>query len=313
MDSLRGMRRHVWPFVFLMPMLVLFGTFTVWPIVGSWIYSFFEWDGFGPLDHFVGLSNYREAIFDPYFWNSFWNTFIIAVSDLVIELPLALLLAVLLNNVAFRGRNVFRLLIFIPVVTTTAVVGVVFTVLLNPVGGPINELLLKTGIVQEPINFLGSQGAALSVIIAMTIWKACGTTMIYWLAGLQTIPVEVYEAAKIDGAGSSKIFLKITIPLLVPIGTIIALLTFIGSLNPFDLVQTMTEGGPNFATDVNSTYIFRYAFNPQGTPRYGFASAAGIVFGLAVLVLTLVQAWALRRVRAGRQVKKESLNGGASV
>ncbi|WP_205856040.1 carbohydrate ABC transporter permease, partial [Phytoactinopolyspora endophytica] len=280
------MWRYRWHYLFILPMVVLFVAFTAWPMVASWVYSVFRWSGYGPMNDFVGLANYREAFSDPLFWNAFRNTSVFALFAIFVQLPLALLIAMVLNNSALKGRNIYRVLLFLPVVTTTAVVGVVFAILLDPSGGPLNELLLSREFLDRPINFLGSESLALPTVLVIDMWKGIGVTIIYWLAALQTIPTELYEAARIDGAGRRQMFLRITVPLLVPLGVVILLLTFVTSLNAFDIVKVMTDGGPNGATDIIQTYIFRYAFDPEGTPRFGFASAVGILFGVAVMLLS---------------------------
>ncbi|WP_198536560.1 sugar ABC transporter permease [Paenibacillus sp. DMB5] len=290
-ELFKQIKKHRYHYLFVLPMLVFFAAFTLWPMIASWYYSFFNWDGIGWPTDFVGLGNFREVASDPGFWNAFMNTFLFALTHVLIQMPLALIVAVILNNQFLAGRNVYRLLLFVPVISTTAVIGVIFSILLNPLGGAINEMLLGTGLINEPINFLGSTALALPTLLAVSVWKSFGTPMIYWLAGLQTIPGELYEAAKIDGASKVQSFFRITVPMLAPIGLVITLLTFINNLDPFDLVRTMTEGGPVKATDVVQTYIFRYAFEPEsGSSRYGFASAAGILFSLAVLVVVIIQA-----------------------
>lgn len=285
---------HRWHYLFVVPMLVLFVAFTVWPMVASWVYAAYEWPGYGAMTDFVGLDNFREAFSDPLFWNAFGNTGIFALFAIFVQMPLALLMALFLNNGRLRGRNVYRVLLFLPVVTTTAVVGVVFAILLNPSGGPINELLLSREFLDRPINFLGDESLALPTVLVIDMWKGIGITLVYWLAALQTIPYELYEAAKIDGANRRQTLVKITIPLLKPIAIVILLLTFVTSLNAFDIVQVMTGGGPNRATDIVQTFIYRYAFNPEGTARFGFASAAGILFGVAVMLITVIP-YILRR------------------
>jgi raffinose/stachyose/melibiose transport system permease protein len=301
-DLWKRIKLHRWHYLFILPMLILFLMFSIWPIVGSWYYAFFNWDGTGRPSNFIGFNNFIEIYTDPGFWNAFKVTFSFAISNVCIQLPLALIVAVILNHPAVKGRNIYRLLIFLPVISTTAVVGIVFVILLNPLGGPINDALLKMGLIDSPINFLGSQKLALPTLLVISLWKSFGTPLIYWLAGLQTIPAELYEAAKIDGAGAVQRFTRITIPLLVPIGIIIVLLTFIANLHPFDLVKTMTEGGPVKSTDVIDTYIYRYAFETTeySSTRYGFASAAGIVFSMAVFLIVLVQAAVMKKVRPGK-------------
>lgn len=288
--------QHRWHYVFLLPMAILFVGFTLWPMLASWWYAFFDWDGLGPPTSWVGVANFTEVLTSPSFWNAFRNSFVFSLVAIFVQMPLTLLFAILLNSPRLRGRNLYRLFMFLPVVTTTAVVGIVFAVMLDPSGGFVNEILAGLGLTREPINFLGSDQTALPTVLVIDLWKGFGVTLIYWLAALQTIPGEIYEAAKVDGAGGRQVLLHITVPMLVPIAVVILLLTFQSSMNPFDLIQATTKGGPNYSTDVVATYIYRYAFDPQmSAPRYGFACAAGVVFGMFTLLLTLLQAPLLRR------------------
>ena len=286
----------MWGWLFLVPLIVMFSAFTVWPTVMSWWYAFFDWDGFGPPTDWVGLANFREVLGSGSFWNAFWNSFTFSLGALLIEFPLALCLAMLLNNTLLRGRNLYRLALFLPVVSTTAVIGLVIAVLLSPVGGVVNDALLTIGLIDRPINFLGNPDVALPTLIGIDIWKGFGITLIYWLAALQTVPKDLYEAAKIDGASARQQLASITIPVVMPIAAVILILTFQRSLNTFDLVQAVTRGGPVFSTDVLPTYIYRYAFDSSfAAPRYGFASAVGVVFGLFTLLITLLQSPVLLR------------------
>jgi len=289
------LRKHAWHYVFLAPMLLLLAGFTLWPMVASWWYSFFNWDGIGPATDWVGFANFTEVLGSGRFWHAFRNSFLFSLVAICVELPLALLAAILLNNRRLRGRNLYRLLLFLPVVTSTAVIGIVFAVMLDPSGGFVNEALRGAGLIDEPISFL-SEAHALSTVMVVDVWKSFGITLIYWLAALQTVPDDLYEAAKIDGASGRQTLRHITLPVIAPIGVVILLLTFQRSMNPFDLVQAMTQAGPNYATDVVGTYIYRYAFNPDlNAPRYGFACAAGVVFGMITLLMTVLQGPLLRR------------------
>lgn len=291
--------KHRWHYLFVVPMLVSLVLFTLWPIVSSWVYSFYSWDGFGPLTNYVGLDNFRAAMGDPAFWRAFRNTFAFSAASVFVQMPLALLFALVLNNPRLFGRNVYRVLLFIPVVSTTAVVGLIFAVLLDANSGPVNTFLMTLGL--DRINFLGDSSTALTSVIAVETWRGLGITMIYWLAALQTIPSDVYDAAAIDGAGRWATLRHVTLPLLRPFAVIILLLTFITSFNAFDIVQTMTAGGPNGSSDIVQTYIYRYAFDPANfVAQYGFASAAGLLFGLVVMVLTLIQVLILRRGRGAK-------------
>jgi multiple sugar transport system permease protein len=280
-----------------MPMLVLFVAFTIWPMVATWVYALYAWDGYEPLQQFVGLANFIEAARDPGYWLAFAHTFAFSIAAICIQVPLALVIALVLNNRLLYARNLYRILIFLPVITTTAVIGVVCDVLLDPSGGAVNSALKNVHLAQQPVEFLSSAGLALPTVITIKLWKDLGITMIYWLAALQTIPADVFEAARVDGANAWHTLIHITLPLLRPFAAIIVLLTFVSSFAAFDIVQVMTQGGPSHASEIVETYIFRYAFNPESsTPRFGFASAAGVLFGLAVLGLTLLQGLVTRRV-----------------
>lgn len=291
-------------------MVLLYLLFILWPTLASWYFAFFDWNGIGWPSDAVGLQNFQLVAADSFFWRAFKNTWLYAGAMLLIQVPLTLLVAIALNDPTLRGRVIYRTLFFLPVVTTTAVVGVVLAIMLSPVGGPINTALVGAGLIDRPLNFLGSMQLALPTIIAVGIWKSFGINLVYWLAGLQSVPAELYEAARIDGASGGQLLRHITLPMLSPIAITIFGLSLIGSLNIFDLVQVMTGGGPFYASDVVGTYIFRTAFGTdQPVPRFGYASAAGVFFGLTNLAIVLVQVLAVRavgRARGQRTVPQEA-------
>jgi raffinose/stachyose/melibiose transport system permease protein len=237
---------HRWHYAFVARMAALFVVFTLYPLHSISVVSLYEWDGVGKPDKFIGLANFREAILDPYYWRAMANTLVFAASHLVVQVPGALILAVILNARHFRLTNVYRLLVFLPVITTTAVIGLVMTTIFDPLSGPLNAALKGLGVVREPVLFLSSPRLSLPTVIFVSIQKNVGISLIYWLAALQTIPSELYESAEIDGAGRLQQFLRITVPMIAPIGAIIALFAFKNGLYPFDVVQTMTGGGPAF-------------------------------------------------------------------
>jgi multiple sugar transport system permease protein len=294
-------RKMLWCYIFILPQLVLFLSLTVYPIIMSYIYSFFRWSGYGPLEEFVGLANFLETIREPIFWNAFKNSFIFMISLVVIQVPLALIMALLLNASWFKGATVFRLIYFLPVVTTTAVVGLVMRFIFGAYKGLVNEVLIKVGILDKPVDWLGSMDTALIIVILVGIWKNFGMKMIYWLAGLQSLPQDIYEAAKVDGATPLQSFRYITLPLLIPVGSVIVLLAAVNALHVFDLVQSMTGGGPALSTDMVDVYIYRYAFAGEfGDARVGFASAAGVFYGFATLFVSLIFG-GIARLTGGRQ------------
>jgi multiple sugar transport system permease protein len=292
---------HRWCYVFMLPSLVLAALFTFYPIVDSWYISFLNWSGFTAERQWVGLDNYREVIDDQYFWAAFRRSFLFMGVSLPIRLGLSLAVAILLNDRALRLAPVFRTFFFIPVVTTAAIVGIVMTFVFSPFNGPVNKFLLGSGLADRPVDFLGNPDTAMWTVLGVFIWKNFGITMIYWLAALQTIPAELYEAARIDGAGGWALFRRITVPLLVPFTIIITLITAVQTLHVFPIVQSMTGGGPFFASEVIEVYIYRTAFGEGGIPRLGYASAAAVFFGLTTLFIALIQGWGLRRANAARR------------
>ncbi|TDE10112.1 carbohydrate ABC transporter permease [Jiangella asiatica] len=294
-----------WCYAFMLPSVILGTLFTLYPMIASWYISFLDWSGLDSDRHFVGLDNYSEAVADSAFWGSFGRTFAFTFVTVPVMLTLALLAALVLNDTSLRMRTVFRTMFFLPVVTTTAIVGVVMSLIMNPFDGPLNAVLLDIGIIDRPIDFLGDPDLALWSVSGVFVWKWMGMSMIYWLVALQTVPQELYEAARVDGASRWRMHRDVTIPLIMPFGIVIVLITFVGALQTFPLVQAMTSGGPAFATELVELYIYRLAFASGSTPRLGYASAVAVFFGITVLVFTLAQAWGLRRASAlQRDVKQ---------
>jgi multiple sugar transport system permease protein len=291
----------------MIPSLFLAILFTAYPIVASWYFSFLDWSGFSSVRTWAGLANYQEVVKDPYFWGSFKRSFMFMFASTPPRLILSLLLAIILNDQSLKLAPVFRTFFIIPVVTTAAIVGIVMTFVFSPFNGPVNKMLLESGLIAQPIDFLGNPDTAMWTVVAVFIWKNFGITMIYWLAALQTIPAELYEAARVDGANAWVIFRRITMPLLVPFTIIITLITVVGTLHVFPIVQTMTGGGPFFASEVMEIYIYRTAFGTGGIPRLGYASAVAVFFGLATLVLAITQGLGLRYANAQR---RELMMGG---
>ncbi len=289
-----------WIYIFLLPTVALIGTFTVYPVVASVWYSLLDWNGFGDPGAFIGLDNYRDLWNDPLFWNSFKNTLVFLVFAVPLRVGLALVLAVILNGV-FPFVRLFRTGIFLPVVTTAAIVGVVMRYILDPTGGPINFAILETGIVDQPVNFLGSASLALYSAVGIWVWKWLGITVIYWMAALQTIPRDVYEAAELDGANAVQKFFRVTLPILTPFTLIITLITVIEATNVFDLMLTLTGGGPFYSTEVIDIFVYRHAFT-SNIPRLGYASAAAIFFAAAVTLVAAVQIFLVTRIRKWRKL-----------
>ncbi len=282
----RIMRKNMWCWVFMLPTLLLYILFQGYPIITSAWYSMLDWSGMTMNATFVGLQNFKELLADPLFRNSVANSFKYMIFSVPIQLILSLVIAYILTSIIKKGATVFRTMYFIPVITTASIVGIIMIFIFGGTG-PINQVLALLGI--DTINFLGDEKTALFTVVLIGIWKDLGTYMIYWIAALQSVSQDVYEAAKIDGAGKFRTFTDVVFPLILPIGGVIAVLCVIGSLKVFDIVQTMTNGGPYFATDVVATFVYRTAYSSTtGSPRLGYASAAALLFGLMVVTIGVV-------------------------
>ena len=282
----RIVRKNMWCWVFMLPTLLLYILFQGYPIITSAWYSMLDWSGMTMNATFVGLQNFKELLADPLFRNSVANSFKYMIFSVPIQLILSLVIAYILTSIIRKGATVFRTMYFIPVITTASIVGIIMIFIFGGTG-PINQVLALLGI--DTINFLGDEKTALFTVVLIGIWKDLGTYMIYWIAALQSVSQDVYEAAKIDGAGKFRTFTDVVFPLILPIGGVITVLCVIGSLKVFDIVQTMTNGGPYFATDVVATFVYRTAYSSTtGSPRLGYASAAALLFGLMVVTIGVV-------------------------
>jgi multiple sugar transport system permease protein len=221
-----------------------------------------------------------------------------------IQMLLALVLAMILNNKLLKLSTLFRTMIFLPVVTPVAVIAIVMVLLLSPFNGPINGFLTDVNLVQQAVDFLGSPQLVMYTLAAIFVWKWTGVTLIYWLAALQTVPDELYEAAKLDGVSPWRVIVYVVMPIILPFAVVIGRFSASAALTVFPLVQATTEGGPYFSSEVMEVYIFRTAFAPASGqfPRLGYASAASVLFGVAIMGLTILQGLA---VRAKRKKEKE--------
>lgn len=277
-----------WICAFLAPTLILFVMYTVWPMLATLWYSLLDWNGFSQTGKFIGLGNYSELFSDSLFWNSLKNTFMFLVYAVPGRFLISLVLALVLTSKLCPMSSAYRAMIFIPVVTTGAIIGTIMNMIFDPNNGPVNLILESIGLIEDNIFFLGNADTALPTSAVIWIWKWTGTSLIYWIASLQSIPTELYEAATIDGAGTWQRFKLITAPLLVPFGAIILVLTLSDALRVFDLMLTLTGGGPFFRTEVMEIFIYRHAF-ASSVPRIGYASAAAMAFGFIFVVVALLQ------------------------
>lgn len=273
-------------YAFLAPSLILFLIFRHGPAAFSFILSLFNWTMVDDPE-FVGTQNFTHLAHDDIFWKALWNTVKYTLYAVPPDIVIAMILAVLINQ-QLRGMRIFRLAYFIPVVTSGALVAIVWRWLYQP-RGIFNGLLSQIGL--EPQAWLTDPNLVLPSIAAMAVWKHVGFNMLILLAGLQSIPPELEEAARLDGAGRTRIFFNITLPLLRPVIVLVTILTTIGALQMFDAAFVMTGGGPYYASTTLVYYIYTKAFDQY---QMGYGATIAFVLFLIILAATLVQRWILK-------------------
>ena len=271
--------------LFLSPALVLFLTFVIYPILQSVYYSLFNWKGLGAAVDFVGLNNYANILGDQIFLKAVRNGLLIVTLSLMIQLPLALALALMVGR-DLPGRAFFRVIFFLPYVLSEVITAIMWLGLFNPDPdrGFINALLvLIPGVKSVP--WLGDTSTVLASIFIVLTWKYFGLYMLLFMAGLQNIPKEIEEAARIDGANGRQLLTRITLPLLAGTIRTCVYLSVVGSLQQFILVWVMTKGGPVNASEVMATYMYRFAFVRFW---FGYGCAVAIVMFLICLTFSLI-------------------------
>lgn len=273
-------------YTFLAPTLLMFLVFRHGPAVFSLVLSLFDWT-LVDSPRFIGFDNFQQIATDEIFWKALRNTATYTLFAVPPDIVIALFLAMLLNQ-QLRGLRFFRLAYFIPVVTATAIVAIVWQWMYQP-NGLVNGIAESIGL--QPRFWLSDPDTVLPAIAAMAIWKHVGFNMLIFLAGLQSIPVELEEAARLDGAGKFRVFLNIKLPLLRPVIVLATILTTIGSFQVFDSAYVMTGGGPFFASTTLVYYTYTKAFTQF---QMGYGAAIAVVLFLLILAVTLVQRAILR-------------------
>lgn len=274
--------------MFLSPTLLVFGTFILFPVIFSFYLSFQDWNMFSTDKSFVGLENYVNLFQMPEFWQVLKNTLIYTIGTVPLNMLMALGIAYILNK-KIAGKKLLRTAFFAPVIISPVAAAVIWRWIYDPNFGILNYSLSFLGI--DSINWLNDPTAAMFALIIMGVWKTLGINMVLFSAGLQGIPENYYEAAKIDGAGTWSRFWHITLPLLTPTTFFIMVMSMIASFQVFDLVYVLTSGGPLGSTKVLVFYIYERAFQFF---EMGFASAASYVLFAILFILTMLQVKYLR-------------------
>ena len=281
-------RNALWGYLLITPALLFVFSFVLLPVLGGFGISLTSWDLLSPMKY-VGLANYQKMAVDPVAHKTLINTFYYTFASVPIGISLSLLLAVLLNQ-KLRGVSLFRTVYYLPVVSSTVAVGVIFTWVLDPSYGLLNRALGLAGI--PAIPWLTSPTWAMPAVIMVTVWRSLGFNMVILLAALQDVPAELQDAATIDGAGAWQKFTRVVVPLITPALFFVTITGFIGSFQAFDLVYNMTQGGPARSTYLIGYFIWQQAFDYL---NMGYGAAVAFVLFFLILLVTMVQ-WFTRRM-----------------
>lgn len=277
-------RNSLFIILFLLPALILFTLFLVYPIFRSVYFSTFKWTGLGEATNNIGLTNYTRILTDTVFIGAVKNVLIIIVLSLAIQLPLAVALAVLVGR-DLPGRAVFRTIFFLPYVLSEVNAAIMWTLLFNasPERGLLNAIVVQMGF--QPIGWLSDTNVVMVSIFMVLTWKYFGFHMLLFLTGLQNIPTEIEEAARMDGANSFQNFFLITLPLLSATIRTSVYMSVLGSVQQFIIVWVMTGGGPISASETMATYMYKFAFVRH---QFGYGSAVAIIMFILCVIFSLI-------------------------
>jgi raffinose/stachyose/melibiose transport system permease protein len=269
---------------FTLPGMVIFTLFVLMPIIQSVYFSLYKWDGFGPPLDFVGIDNYDRMFHHSVFQLAVSHSFLIMGLSLAVQLPLALALALVVGRGSLRGRNFFRITLFIPYVFSEVITAIIWRYVLDPGDGLINTVLRAIIPGYQNIGWLAERDIVIYAIFAVITWKYFGFHMILYMAGLQNISKDLEEAARVDGASGWQVLRYVTLPLLGPTIRLTAYLSVLGSFQQFVIFWVMTEGGPVNASEVIASYLYKF-----GIQRFalGYGSAVAVCLFAITLLFSL--------------------------
>jgi ABC-type sugar transport system permease subunit len=271
-------------YVFVAPIVILYVTFSIVPILRTFVESFYSGNMVvrGP---FIGIANYTAIIKDRMFQQAFSNSMIFTLFSILFSVSLAVIFAVMINSPRVRFQTAFKVIFFLPVVTSFVATGYIWKWMYNPTMGILNRILTAVGI--GSVNWLGDPSSAMPSMIGVNIWKWVGYFMIIITAYLQLIDQDLYEAARIDGANFLQVFFKVTLPLLDAAILLCVILATINFLRTFAIVLVMTQGGPGGKTELITTFVYNEAFG-TGRMRIGYSAAASMILFVLIMVVTML-------------------------
>jgi len=261
------------------------------PLGFSLYFSFTDWAGFGAMHH-VGFDNYRAILADdPVFWRALWNTFLLMLATVFIQNPVAFVLAALLAHVSARFSRILRTLYFVPAVLSLVIVAKLWVSILNPTYGILNKLLAAVGLKALAVSWLSNPHTALPAVIFIIVWQGFGWALLFYYAGLMTVPRDIEEAARVDGASWFQTYTLVVIPYLYPVISAVVIIDVISSMKQMELIFLSTGGGPGSLTQFVSVYLYQKAFVAG---EYGYGNALSVIFVVISVGLTLVIQRAMR-------------------
>lgn len=270
-------------YLYILPLLVLSFALVYYCIIDTVVVSFTDWDGMSDSFKFVGLKNYIKMLVDNTFWTSVVNNIIFFIGTVFVQAFAGFVLAVLLKKKLF-GSNVFKAIYFLPIAMATSIITAIFRIIMDPTNGSLNQFLRAMHLGGLAQNWLGDPKIALFSVIIVNIFQWMGFSMITYYAALMSLPDDVYEAAKIDGAGFWRTTFSVTLPMVKGTTNVLIVLGIVGSLKTFDLVKLLTGGGPGRSTTVMNTYLYEKAFND-----FNAGGAASI--GVAILIIAMIMSF----------------------
>ncbi|WP_372661017.1 carbohydrate ABC transporter permease [Cohnella sp.] len=271
-------------FSFLLFPVGLLMLFLIYPTIQLFQFSLSDWNGIARSFNYIGLSNYKLAFQTPEVWEAFSNNFLYFFLHLVM-VPLEIMIAVFLNS-KIRASNFFRSIVFMPYILNGVAVAFIFVYIYNPIDGPLNALLNGLGLESLIQRWLSDAEVVNYSLVLVSLWRYCGFHVILFLAGLQSVPNDLYEAATIDGASSVQKFWYITVPGITRVIQIVLFLNVRGALQVFDIPFLMTQGGPGTASSTFTVYTLETAFKFN---NYGLASALAVLLMLIIIVISMLQ------------------------
>lgn len=280
--------------VFMMLLaVILLVVMSIYPFFWLFRYICYDYNGFNA--YFTGARNFMRMLEDETFWRSVLHTFEYAGLKLLFVIPLSLLLAVLLNQ-KLTGSSIFRGIYFMPTVISSAIYSLIFGFIFAVYNGVLNASLQKMGLIQAPIDWLGDPSIVMLSIVIVAVWGGFGNYMIYFISGMSSIPEEIYESSRIDGANGVQTFFHITLPMLSPVLKVILMLAITTAFKDYQSILVLTDGGPNNRSHVMFSYIYKLIFSSSTTPQIGYATMLSVVAALIIGIVTAIYMFVARKL-----------------